>query len=299
MKEKTLVILAAGMGSRFGGPKQFYPIGKNGEFIMDYSIYSAVKYGFSKIVFVIREEFEKELKETIGKRIENHVNYSYVFQSLKDIPEEFVLPSDRIKPLGTAHAMYCTRNEVVGNVAVISADDFYGDEAFKDLSELLDKDEYGVLSFKIAETMSSNGTVKRGVCIADDNYIKDIVESVCSLQGDEVICEPIDKNIPSFTMPRDGYVSMLMYGFTQDIFNSIKNEIETSFMKNKDDLSSFEIYLPNVISNEIKTGRKVLNISTNSKWIGLTYKEDVPELVKNIDKYTKEGIYPENLWEKQ
>ena len=284
MKEKTLVILAAGAGSRFGGPKQFYPVGKNGEFIMDYSIYSAVKYGFTKIVFVIREEFEEELKSTIGKRIENFVDYSYVFQSLKDIPSEYQLPGDRTKPLGTAHAMYCARNEVIGNVAVISADDFYGDEAFKDLSQLLDKDEYGVLSFKIAETMSSNGTVKRGVCIADDKYVSDIIESVCSLENDKVSCEPLDKNIQPFTMPKDGYVSMLMYGFTQDVFKSIKKEIDDAFIKNKDDLSSFEIFLPNVISNEIKSGRKVLNVPTNSKWIGLTYKEDVKK------------IYPEFLW---
>ena len=297
MNEKTLVILAAGMGSRFGGPKQFYPITDNGEFIMDYSIYSAVKYGFTKVVFVIREEFKDELENTIGKRIKDHIKYSYVFQSLNDTPEGYNLPSDRTKPLGTAHAMYCARNEVIGNVAVISADDFYGDEAIKDLSSILDKNEYGVISFKIAETMSSNGSVKRGVCIADDNYVKDIVESVCTLDKDEVLCEPLNKNIPTFTMPKDGCVSMLMYGFTPDIFDSIKNEIEKEFNNNKDDLSSFEIYLPNVISNEIKSGRKVLNVKTDSKWFGLTYKEDVPELVSSIKEYIKEGIYPEKLWQ--
>ncbi len=296
MKEKTLVILAAGMGSRFGGPKQFYPVGNNGEFIMDYSIYSAVKYGFTKVVFVIREEFEEELKNTICKRLEGKVKYSYVFQSLKDIPDEYQLPSDRTKPLGTAHAMYTARNEVEGNVAVISADDFYGDEAFKDLSELLDKDEYGVISFKIAETMSLNGAVKRGVCIADEGYIKDIIESECTIDGDNVTCIPLDRTKESFTVEKDGCVSMLMYGFTKDIYTSIKKEIDTAFNKNKDDLSSFEIFLPNVISNEIREGRKVLNIKTNSKWIGLTYKEDVEGLKLCINKYIEDGKYPEKLW---
>lgn len=294
--KKTLVILAAGMGSRFGGPKQFYPVGDNGEFIMDYSIYSAVKYGFDKVVFVIRKEFEDELNNTIGKRIKDHIEYSYVFQSLDDIPEEYTLPSDRTKPLGTAHAMYCARNEVIGNVAVISADDFYGDEAIKDLAEILNQNEYGVISFKIAETMSDNGSVKRGVCIAEGNYVKEIVESVCTLEDNCVKCEPLNKSIPTFEMPKDGCVSMLMYGFRPEIFDSIKKEIDASFVANKDDLSTFEIFLPNVITNEINEGKKVLNIRTNSKWIGLTYKEDVDGLKACIKEYTNEGIYPEKLW---
>ena len=161
--KKTLVILAAGMGSRFGGPKQFYPVGDNGEFIMDYSIYSAIRYGFTKVVFVIRKEFEDELNNTVIKRINRYIDCSYVFQEISNLPKGLKVPKERTKPLGTAHAMYCARNEVVGNVAVISADDFYGDEAFKDLSESLDRKEYGVLSFKISETMSSHGIVKRGV----------------------------------------------------------------------------------------------------------------------------------------
>lgn len=294
--EKTLVILAAGMGSRFGGPKQFYPIGKNGEFIMDYSIYSAVKYGFTKIVFVIRKEFEDELNNTIGKRIKGFVNYSYVFQELSDVPTGYQIPLERTKPLGTAHAMYCARNEVVGNVAVISADDFYGDEAFKDLSNLLDKNEYGIISFKIADTMSNYGTVKRGVCITNKDVLEDVIESECNLENDYVICKPLDKSKAPFKIDKDGSVSMLMFGFTPDIFKSINDEIISSFENNQKDLLNFEIFLPNVISNEIKKGRKVLNIKTLSKWIGVTYKEDVNALRQVIDDYISKGIYPDNLW---
>lgn len=294
--EKTLVILAAGMGSRFGGPKQFYPIGKNGEFIMDYSIYSAVKYGFTKIVFVIRREFEDELNNTIGKRIKDSINYSYVFQELSDVPTGYQIPLERTKPLGTAHAMYCARNEVIGNVAVISADDFYGDEAFKDLSNLLDKNEYGIISFKIADTMSNYGTVKRGVCITNKDVLEDVIESECNLENDYVICNPLDKSKAPFKIDKDGSVSMLMFGFTPDIFKSINDEIISSFENNQKDLLNFEVFLPNVISNEIKKGRKVLNIKTLSKWIGITYKEDVNALRQVINDYISKGIYPDNLW---
>lgn len=296
MKEKTLVILAAGMGSRFGGPKQFYPVGENGEFIMDYSIYSAKKYGFTKVVFVIRKEFEDELKNTIGKRIENYIDYSYVFQDIKVVPDGYSVPDERTKPLGTAQAMYCAKDEVVGNVAVISADDFYGDQAFKDLSSLLDEDEFGVISYKIAETMSENGTVKRGVCIPDGDLVKDIIESECYIDGDVVKCTPLDKSIEPFTLPFDGNVTMLMYAFTQDVFKAIEEEMVSAFENNKDDLLTFEIYLPNIISNEIKKGRKVKNVATNSKWVGLTYKEDVSGLQECIHNYIEDGAYKSNLW---
>lgn len=295
--KKTLVILAAGMGSRFGGPKQFYPVGDNGEFIMDYSIYSAIRYGFTKVVFVIRKEFEDELNNTVIKRINRYIDCSYVFQETSNLPKGLKVPKERTKPLGTAHAMYCARNEVVGNVAVISADDFYGDEAFKDLSESLDRNEYGVLSFKISETMSSHGIVKRGVCITDGKYINDIIESKCEFVDGKVNCQPLDENKKPFKMEKDGAVSMLMYGFTQDIFDSINNEIISAFNDNND-LLTFEIYLPNVIAKEIKNGRKVLNVKTESKWVGLTYKDDVPELQKVIKNYIKKGIYPKNLWSK-
>ena len=153
--EKTLVILAAGMGSRFGGMKQTYPVGPNDEFIMDYSVYSAIRYGFTKVVFIIREEYLDLFKSTIGKRIEGKIKVGYAFQKLEDIPEGFTVPEGRVKPWGTAHAIYCARNEIEGNFGVITADDFYGDQAFKDLSEALEDNCYSVIGYHVADTLSN------------------------------------------------------------------------------------------------------------------------------------------------
>lgn len=298
--DKTLVILAAGMGSRFGGPKQFYPVGPNKEFIMDYSIYSAIKYGFNKIVFVIREEFLDEVKNTICKRIEGKVNYKIVFQKLDNLPDEILnnikIPSERTKPWGTAHAFYCAKDEVVGNVAVITADDFYGDEAFKELSDALDTNIYTIIGYKIKETMSLNGSVKRGVTIVENNIVRDVIESECSLENNEIKCTPIHKKIDPFYVPFDNPVSMLMYGFTNDIFTNIYDEMESTFKNNKDSLLNFEFFLPDIIAKEIEKGRTVKNVETNSKWVGMTFKEDAADLSKHIDRLIDDGIYPSKLW---
>ena len=199
MNNKTLVILAAGMGSRFGGTKQTYPVGPNGEFIMDYSIYSAIKYGFTKIVFVIREEYLDEFKSTIGKRIEGKIDVGYAFQKIDDIPLGFEVPEGRVKPWGTAHAIYCARDEVVGNFGVITADDFYGDKAFKDLSEALEYNYYSIIGYHIADTLSKNGSVKRGVIKSENGNVLSIIESSCFLDGDVVRCTPLDQNKGEFT----------------------------------------------------------------------------------------------------
>ena len=221
MKDKTLVILAAGMGSRFGGMKQTYPIGPNGEFIMDYSIYSAIKYGFTKVVFIIREEYLDLFKDTIGKRIEGKIKVGYAFQKLNDIPEGFEVPEGREKPWGTAHAIYCARNEIEGNFGVITADDFYGDIAFKDLSDSLNDDNYSVIGYHIADTLSPNGSVKRGVIKSTDGIISEIIESSCVLDGDVVRCTPLDETKVEFVVNKDNSCSMLMNGFTPEILDKI------------------------------------------------------------------------------
>ena len=298
--DKTLVILAAGMGSRFGGPKQFYPVGPNNEFIMDYSIYSAIKYGFNKIVFVIREEFLDKLKNTICKRIEGKVDYGIVFQKLDNLPDEILnninISLERTKPWGTAHAFYCAKEEVVGNVAVITADDFYGDEAFKDLSNALDTNAYTIIGYKIKETMSLNGAVKRGVTIVEDGNIRDVIESECMIENDQVKCTPVHKNIKPFYVPFDNPVSMLMYGFTKEIFDNIYDEMENTFKNNKNDLLNFEFFLPDIIAKEIEKGRIVKNIETNSKWVGMTYKEDAYQLSNYINELIDSDVYTRTLW---
>lgn len=298
MKKKILVILAAGMGSRFGGPKQLYPVGPNGEFIMDYSIYSAIKYGFTKVVFVTREEILDQLKNSIGKRIEGKIEVSYVLQDINNIPQGFSVPEERKKPWGTAHAVYSAKKEIDSNFAVITSDDFYGDEGFKDLSKALDDDTCCVIGYKLGDTLSNNGAVKRGIIISEDGVIKEIIESSCYYDDDtkKVICTPLDESKPEMKLDVDNSVSMLMNGFTKDIINVLDKEIINSFNNNKDKLDSFEFMMPDIMDLEIKRGRTILDIPTNSKWIGLTYQEDIDELKSYLNKIIKEGVYPNNLW---
>ena len=296
MKNKTLVILAAGMGSRFGGPKQLYPVGPNGEFIMDYSIYSAIKYGFNKIVFVTREELLNSFKDTIGKRIDGKVKIEYAIQKLDYIPDGFVVPAGREKPWGTAHAIYCSKELVNEDFAVITSDDFYGDEGIKDLAYALDEDEYSIMGYQISETLSANGSVKRGVIFTKEGYVTDVVESVCTLKDDGVLIEPLNPNKEKRIVPLDNPVSMLMYGLKPDIFKIIENKMIDAFSTNKDSLDSFEFYLPDILDEEIKSGRRILDVPTKSKWFGLTYKEDIDVLCNHINDEIEKGIYPRDLW---
>ena len=296
MKNKTLLILAAGMGSRFGGPKQLYPVGPNGEFIMDYSIYSAIKYGFNKVVFVTREELLDEFKSTIGKRLEGKVEVKYALQKLDIIPDGFKVPENREKPWGTAHAIYCAKDYINEDFAVITADDFYGDIAFKDLSNGLDNDKYTVIGYELADTLSPNGAVKRGVVLSHDGIIDEVLESVCTLDGDKVLVEPLNKSKEPRLLPKNNSVSMLMYGLKPDIFGIIDSKMVSSFESNKDDLDTYEFYIPDILSEEIASGRTILDVPTKSKWFGLTYKEDIDILSDYIKEEIKNGVYPENLW---
>ena len=296
MKNKTLLILAAGMGSRFGGPKQLYPIGPNGEFIMDYSIYSAKKYGFNKVVFVTRLELIDEFKNTIGKRLDGIIEVKYALQTLNYIPEGFTVPEGREKPWGTAHAIYCAKDYINEDFAVITADDFFGDEAFKDLSEALDKKEYSVIGYKLGETLSLNGSVNRGVVMSHDGIVDEVVESTCTLEEDTVLVEPKNKSKASMHLPLDNSVSMLMYGLKPDVFDIIGSKIVDELTNNKDKLDTFEFYIPDILTEEIQSGRTILDIPTNSKWIGLTYQEDADMLKKYILELIEKGVYPNKLW---
>ena len=296
MKEKTLVILAAGMGSRFGGMKQTYPVGPNEEFIMDYSIYSAIKYGITKVVFVIREEYLDLFKSTIGKRIEGKVKVGYAFQKLDDIPKGFKVPEGRVKPWGTAHAIYCARNEIVGNFGVITADDFYGDKAFEDLSKALDEDNYSIIGYHLADTLSENGAVKRGVIKSKKGVVTDIIESSCIMDGDKVKCTPLDKKKRTFHVNKENSCSMLMNGFTQEILTKIGNVMKDEFENNKENLNDYEMLLPDIQAESIKEGKVVKDYPTDSIWVGMTYKEDAEYLKKHILKEIKKGTYPKNLW---
>lgn len=297
MKEKTLVILAAGMGSRFGGMKQIEPVGPNGEFIIDYSIYSAIRYGFNKIVFVIKEENYDVFKETIGSRIEDKIEVKYAFQKLEDIPAGFSIPEGRVKPWGTAHAIYAAREYISGSFGVITADDFYGDDAFKTLSNHLDNSDNSVIiGYNAGDTMSDNGAVKRGVVLHENGKITSIVESSCLFDGDKIKCTPLDETKDVFYVERNQPVSMLILGLNKEILTTIGNDMYDAFKNNQDHLLDYEMLLPDIMDEEIEAGKTIDVVNTTAHWMGMTYKADVDALKEFIAIEIKNGTYPQDLW---
>ncbi len=292
--EYTLVIMAAGLGSRFGSLKQITPIGPNGEFIIDYSVYDAIRAGFNKIVFIIRKDFYEDFRNTIGKRLEGKVKVEYVFQELDDLPSGYVPSKERVKPWGTAAAIYSARNVIKGSFAVINADDFYGVEVFKELFDGVKNNENIVLGYKAYNTMSKNGSVKRGMLLGD-NKLKGIKECKMEVCGDMILSSPLDGS-DSFKTSFDTLVSMNAFAFTKDVLDIIVNNFSIFLKDNIDNLNS-EYLVPDVINHEVSLGNLSFNIrKTNSKWHGVTYKEDKEEVIKAIDNYIKEGIYPNKLF---
>lgn len=295
--KKTLVIMAAGMGSRYGGLKQIESFGPNGELITDYSIYDAKRVGFDKVVFIIKEENYELFKEKIGDRVSKYIKVEYAFQKLDDVLEGYSIPRDRVKPLGTAHAIYSARNLIDSDFAVINADDFYGYDAFRVLSEALDNasyNEYVMVAYKVCNTITLNGSVKRGVCEVEDGYLKGIDESVIEVVDDKIRKTSMITGDVSI-IDKDTLVSMNLFGFKRNFINYIVSDFK-DFLDNSD-LSSDEFFLPSVVFNCIKRGDcKVKVYSTDEKTYGVTYKEDKDDVVKGIENKIKDGVYPEKLW---
>ena len=284
-KNLTLVILAAGMGSRFGGLKQIEPVGPNGEFLIDYTINDAKEAGFNKVVFVIKEENYDVFKSTIGKRVEPKMQVEYVFQKNDNLKDYIEVPKDRVKPFGTAHALLCAKDKVNEPFLLASADDYFGEETFKLAADhMRESDEFSVLSFKIGETLSDKGAVKRGVCMEKDGYLTDVIESKVEKEGNIVHAEPLDGSKP-FDIELDHPVSMLMFGLTPRIFTEMENGLVDFFKNNQDNLDTCEYLLPDVLSKMIKEdGEKIKVIKTPSKWLGMTYKEDVENIKEKLKK---------------
>lgn len=302
-KDITLVILAAGMGSRFGGLKQIEPMGPNGEFIIDYSVYDAIKAGFNKIVFLIKRENYDLFKETIGARVEPYIKTEYAFQELNNLPLGYTLPSDRVKPLGTAHAVLCCKEKVHENFAMINSDDFYGRDAFIKAYEYLSRvdessSEYGMIGYKVANTLTENGSVKRGVCNVDNNgYLTNLTESKVERVNNEIIASPLDGS-KAFTVKDDDTVSMNFLLFTPSIFNYIEEGFPEFFGNNKDNLLTAEYLIPDVLSNLIKNNKASTKvIPTSANWYGVTYKEDTPGVKKAIQNLVDNHEYNDNLWD--
>ena len=299
-KDITLVIMAAGMGSRFGGLKQIEPVGPNGELIIDYSIYDAIQAGFNKIVFIIKKENYEIFKEKIGDKLEGIVKVEYAFQEMEDVPENANIPEEREKPLGTGHALYCARKYIDGPFAVISADDFYGRESFDLLADsLINTEDYSIVGYKIGNTITENGSVKRGVVFEKDNILVELLESKVEKIDGVIHGTPLDTTKEPYTMEEDHPVSMLMYGLREDLMDYLIEDIPTFFDKSSEELLAEEYLLPDVLDKMMKEKNiEIKIIPTNAKWYGVTYREDTATVKKALEKMTDEGVYPTNLWQK-
>jgi hypothetical protein len=305
VKNTTLVIMAAGIGSRFGGGiKQLEPMGPNGEIIMDYSIYDAKAAGFNKVVFILRKDIEEDFREIIGKRIEKVMDVEYVFQALEDIPDGFTVPSERKKPWGTGQAVLCCKGVVKEPFAVINADDYYGKEAFAKVHDYLvgegttDKQyDMCMAGFILKNTLSDNGVVTRGVCVVgEDEYLTEVVETGGLRMTPEGTIIHEDNGSDMVITPEQ-HVSMNMWGFTPDFLN----ELDTGFTLFLSEISKDEVkreyLLPAIVDKLIKSGKASVKVlETQDKWFGVTYKEDKDSVVAAFKKLIADGVYPADLW---
>ncbi len=301
-KDITLVILAAGMGSRFGGLKQIAPMGPNDEFIIDYSVYDAIKAGFTKIVFLIKEENYTVFKETIGSRVEPHIKVEYCFQKNDNIPKEFTIPVERQKPLGTAHAILCCEKCVKEPFMMINADDFYGRDSYivgaQFLKNIVESKpyQYGLVGYYVKNTTTENGSVKRGVCEVKDNMLMKITESSISLENGNYIAKPLNGD-EEFIVKPDATISMNMLLFTPSIFPFIKEKFPEFLKSNKDNLEKCEFLIPDILFAAIKEKYATCQVlETKATWYGVTYKEDTESVRKALKKLVDIGEYPNNLW---
>lgn len=301
MEKTTLVIMAAGLGSRYGGIKQLEPVGVSGEIIMDYSIYDAIKAGFNKIIFIIRKDLEKDFKEVIGDRISRIIEVEYAFQEITDLPEGFTVPEGRTKPWGTGQAVLCCKNIIKEPFAVINADDYYGSEAFVKVHDYLTKadeksTDYCMAGFVLGNTLSENGTVTRGVCQVDqEGNLVDIKETK-SIQKKGESAVSGDKEGEETLIDLNSPVSMNMWGFTPGLLPKLETGF-VSFLKTEGKELKTEYLLPEEVGRLIKKGEASVKVlSTNDKWFGVTYKEDKPVVMDSIRELVKKGIYPEKLF---
>ena len=307
MKKPALVVMAAGMGSRYGGLKQIDPVDKEGDIIIDFSIYDALQAGFEKIVFIIKKENEADFRAVIGDRMSKHAEVVFVFQDLHNLPEGYQVPEGRVKPWGTGHAIMSCIDVIDGPFAVINADDYYGRHAFQMAYDFLTKNQdqdgvyqYMMVGYKLENTLTDNGHVARGVCVTDeDGYLKDIDERTHIEKKDGGAAYTEDDGATWTALPMDATVSMNMWGFSASILKELKDRFPLFLEKNieKNPLKC-EYFLPFVVDEllgEKKATVKVLK--SMDKWYGVTYKEDKPVVMAAVQKMKDEGVYPQKLWE--
>ena len=299
---KTLLIMAAGMGSRFGGLKQLEPVGPNGEIIIDYSIYDAIRNGFNKIVFIIKEENYDIFREKIGKKIEDKIQVEYVFQKLENLPVSYTVPEGRVKPWGTAHAILCAKDVINEPFVVINADDFYGNDAYHVISKFMEKEsnsskkEYAIVGYDVINTLTENGSVKRGICKIENGYLTSIDEASIEMKDNIIEATSlVDEKV--YTVEKDTKVSMNMMCFTPDIFEYLEKNFIDFLEESKENPLKSEYLIPTVLAKGINEGYcNVSVINTTAKWTGVTYREDKESVVNYISELVRNGEYPNKLW---
>ncbi len=299
----TLLILAAGMGSRYGGLKQIDPMGPAGETVMDFSVFDAVRAGFGKVVFVIRREFEEQFRQQVGAKFDQRIPVEYAFQALDDLPAGFTVPEGRTKPWGTTQAMLAARDVIHEPCVMINADDFYGRDAFATIVTHLQtpppadgKSHYCMVGFKLSNTLSEHGSVARGVCKADESGTLASVTEMTKIFKTETGAENREEGAEIVLLTGNEPVSMNFWGFTPDFFGHLQ-EAFVEFLKERGHEQRSECYVPFVVDNLIQTGRaEVKVLPTTSKWFGVTYPEDKEIVVASIKALTDAGDYPSPLW---
>ena len=303
----TLVIMAAGMGSRYGGLKQIDPVTPHGEFIVDFSIFDAKRAGIDKVVFIIKRENYDIFRETVGSRIEGSVEVKYVFQELEAIPAGYTVPEERVKPWGTGHAVLCCKDVVDENFIVINADDFYGADAYAKLAEFLktakadaDRAHFAMVGYVLENTITENGSVARGVCETENGLLTQVTERTKIMENNGVV-QYLEDDV-WHDLDRKTTVSMNFWGFTPEIFGMLENDFKEfldDVKSGKKDTLKGEFFLPFVVADGIKSGKcDARVIETSAKWYGVTYHEDKPALEAFIKNSVSMGEYPDGLWNK-
>ena len=293
MNDITLLVMAAGMGSRYGGLKQLDEVGPSGETIIDYSVFDAIKAGFSKVVFIIRKDFEDEFKTKISNKFSNDIQVEFVFQDIHQLPTGFSLPEDRIKPWGTGHAVLCASNFIDGPFNAINADDYYGRESFKTIADYYNNgnDSFSMVAFKLKKTLSDFGSVTRGLCTVNNDKLINVVETENLVKSGSGITSNSDLDLNG-----DEPVSMNMWGFTPAIFDYLNEMFEVFLSKNIHDIKS-EFLIPSVINDLINSGDGLVQVLySKSSWFGVTYKQDKSCVVHQIQNLVNSGFYPHKLF---
>jgi hypothetical protein len=294
----TLLVLAAGMGSRYGGLKQIDPVGPGGETIIDYSIYDALRAGFGKLVFIIRKDIEQAFRETVGARFEKRTAVEYVFQSLQDIPPRFNVPAGRTKPWGTTQAILLSERLIHEPFAAINADDFYGAASYRELARHLTSGspDYAMVGFILRNTLSDFGSVARGICqVSSDGYLKHIVE-MTKIERDGKGARNTGPDGTVTTLSGDEPVSMNYWGFTPQVFDQLRERFEKFLEQSGSDLKA-ECYIPNTVGELVRDNQaRVKVLHSDDRWFGVTFREDRPRVVESVRQLISGGQYPERLW---